>query len=255
MSMKHPLVSTGAHKDLNFERRLSGSTGPYTPGGRKLCWHITVSPWMSVDPMVNVLKSKGAEPHFVIGGRPGFKFPVVVQLLPLDQFAKALAHPSGTPETNRAHTVQIEICARPGNVRVGRNQDTGSTLFDLPNIPNHIFRHLERTQDPEEFELCMRGDPALQRIFSSGVGAWTNDTYKALANLTSVIDWRARIPKEKHVRFDHPRRLSPSEWINIKGHVGHVHCPNNDHFDPTTDFDCAKLLRLRNGMPKGGWDL
>jgi hypothetical protein len=255
----NPWVPTGARKDLNFERRPSPGTGSWTPGGWKLCWHITVSPWMAVDSMVSVLKSKGAEPHFVIGGRPGFAFPVVVQLLPLTEWGKALAHPSGTPETNKCHTVQIEICARPGNVRqeeaVG-NHPYGSTLFDFDSsIPNHIYSHMRQTEDPEEFELCMKANEWLQRQFNSGVAGWTDSTYKALANLTSVIDWRVPIPKERPRRFDKPVRFSPAGWVAAKGHVGHSLCPNNDHFDPTPAFDGLHLVNLRKAMPKDGWAL
>jgi hypothetical protein len=58
-------------------------------------------------------------PHLSIGWRKGFRFPVVAQFLPFDQYAKTLEHPGGTPETNRANAVQIEICGRARSRVVG----------------------------------------------------------------------------------------------------------------------------------------
>lgn len=117
MSVRQDWIPVGPRKDLNIERDPSPVGGGFiNAGGWKIVWHITVSPWLTVDSMVRVLKQKRAEPHLVIGGRPGFKFPVVVQLLPFSAFGRALAHPAGTPETNRARCIQVEICANPGNV-------------------------------------------------------------------------------------------------------------------------------------------
>jgi hypothetical protein len=183
-------LPTGAHSDLNVEHAPGRSAGAFTGGGWKLCWHITVSPWVAVDSMVSVLKNKGAEPHLVIGGRPGFKFPVVVQLLPFNQAGRALQH-TLPQETNRANTIQVEICARPGNVRERASGDTGTDLFDLGglHIPASTLRQAEAAPDSVDFEPCMAGEE-LERTFNSGVEAWTDDTYKALANMTRMIDAR-----------------------------------------------------------------
>src|SRR4051812_48636045 len=98
----------GAHTSLNIEHHPAPATGPYMPGaGLGMLWHITVSPWFAIDPMIRVLLDKGAYPQLVIGGRPGYKFPVLAQMLPLNQWGKALEHPSGTPETNKAGWVQV----------------------------------------------------------------------------------------------------------------------------------------------------
>jgi hypothetical protein len=101
----------GYHNHLHIEHRSTPATGPFTDGKPKLLWHITVSPWERVDSMADLLIRNGDEPHFVIGGRQGVINPVVIQLLPLDQFGKSLEHPAGTPETNRANVIQVEICA------------------------------------------------------------------------------------------------------------------------------------------------
>lgn len=107
----------GHHWDLHIEHRDRGEgAGPFTGGGWKLCWHITVSPWQTVDSMADVLIAKRAEPHFVIGGREGREHPTVIQFLPLNRAGRALEHNSG-PETNRANCIQVEICATPESVK------------------------------------------------------------------------------------------------------------------------------------------
>lgn len=53
---------------------------------------------------------KGVAPHFTVSFEGG-KFQVW-QHIPLSKAARALAHPAGTPETNRGRCIQIEIVAR-----------------------------------------------------------------------------------------------------------------------------------------------
>jgi len=137
----------GTKYDLKIEYSAGGDAGDFTGGGEKLVWHTTESEWTSVDAMVSVLKSKGAEPHFVIGKR-GHDI-VVVQLVSLDQAGRALAHPSG-PDTNRANCIQVEICGRAaesGDWPVNRYQ-AFANLVRLINIalPDHreIPRKLAR---------------------------------------------------------------------------------------------------------------
>lgn len=105
----------GHHFDLHIEHRSLESAGPYTGGGNKWMWHITVSGWNTVDPIWTVLRDKRAAPHMIIGGRPGTKHPVVIQCIPFNLGGRALAHPSG-PETNRADCIQVEICANVADV-------------------------------------------------------------------------------------------------------------------------------------------
>jgi hypothetical protein len=104
--------------DLHVEHdtQAGDGAGPFTGGGWKLCWHVTVSPWETVDSMVSVLHEKGAEPHFCIGGRKGREHPTVIQLLPLNRAGRALQH-TLPPETNRANTIQIEVCATPDGIK------------------------------------------------------------------------------------------------------------------------------------------
>lgn len=101
----------GHHWSLHIEHlRASLGAGAFTGGGWKLCWHITVSPWEAVDAMAQTVIAKNAEPHFVIGGRKGLEHPVVIQLLPLNIAGRSLQH-TLAPETNRANTIQVEVCA------------------------------------------------------------------------------------------------------------------------------------------------
>jgi hypothetical protein len=145
--------------------------------------------------MVRVLKDKRAEPHLVIGGRAGAKHPIVVQLLPFDQFGKSLAHPSG-PETNRANTIQVEVCATPASV-----------------------------------------------------AAFTEFHYKALANLSRMIQERVPVPNKLARRFSNDKRMTGAEWVRASGHIGHMHCPGNDHSDPTTAFKGSRLVGLTKRAP------
>jgi hypothetical protein len=103
----------GAHWDLNIEHHpLPGGTGPMTGGGNKLTLHTTESPREWIDAAIAQFGAGNGTPHLSIGWRKGFRFPVLAQFLPFDEYAKTLEHPAGTPETNRANAVQIEICDR-----------------------------------------------------------------------------------------------------------------------------------------------
>jgi hypothetical protein len=108
----------GARWDLNIEHHpLRGGTGPMTGGGKKMVLHTTESPREWIDGAIAQFTSGRGTPHLSIGWRKGFKFPVVAQFLPFDQYAKTLEHPGGTPETNRANAIQIEICGRASESR------------------------------------------------------------------------------------------------------------------------------------------
>jgi hypothetical protein len=254
-------LPTGAYASLNVERSPGHSIGGFTGGGHKGVIHITVSPWMAIDSMVGVLKSKGAEPQTVIGGRTGFKFPVLVQLLSLSDSGKALRHPSG-PETNRANSQQMEICARPGNVRMTRTEREAdfSPFFDLPDVelPEEILQAAAKAANGSEshaqaavemIELCMHENSEMLRAYNSGVGAWTDDTYKALANAWHLIDAKWNVPNRLARSFANTARFTGAGWVKAEGFLGHMHCPGNDHIDPTTAFWGRKLVRFLKSAP------
>lgn len=95
----------GRHWGLRIEHRRLNDAGPFTGGGHKLIWHTTEGAGM--DAMWRVLRDKDAAPHFLID--PGGGYAPVYQCIPLNMAARALEHPAGTPETNRANCIQVEI--------------------------------------------------------------------------------------------------------------------------------------------------
>jgi hypothetical protein len=136
----------GLHYDLHIEHRPLESAGEFTGGGNKWLWHITVSPWATVDSMWVVVRDKRASPTLIIGGRPGWKLPVVIQCMPFNRAARALAHPSG-PETNRADVTQVEICANVADVpRFDENERylAFANLVKLANIRMPENREIPR---------------------------------------------------------------------------------------------------------------
>lgn len=255
--------------DLHIEHDRAGDAGPFLGGhGNRVVPHITVSPWTSIDSMVSVLKSKRAEPHIVIGGRPGTQHPVVIQLIPFDRAGRSLEHAPGTPETNRAgeHTIQIEICARPGRTLAqtgargffAHDTDLGYEGFDLSGgaartVGEHA-RAMSRAT-PEDaaanFPLCMTAETPemVRRAFASGVAAWTSETYKALGNLFALIEHRVPYP----IRYAHPcgtKRISGKGWEILEGIAGHCVAPApNTHVDPTADFRGDDLVKYTKSAP------
>jgi hypothetical protein len=182
------------HHGLWIEHNELEGAGSFTGGGWKFCWHITVSPWESVDAMYRVLKDKNAAPHFVIGGRANQSQPVVIQMLPLDEAGRSLQH-TLPEETNRANVIQVEICATPESIA--------------------RFHH-----------------------------------YPALANLARMVHYRIPEISPRQARsFQNTKRFTGQGFVNAKGHLGHMHVPGNDHFDPTTAFKGAKLMRLIKSGP------
>lgn len=108
----------GHHWDLHIEHTPLTGAGAFTGGGWKFVWHTTESDWDSTDAIRDLFVNRdntgaGSEPHFLIGAGIGAKrHPSVVQFLPLNRAARTLKHPSGTPETNRANSIQVEVCGR-----------------------------------------------------------------------------------------------------------------------------------------------
>ena len=76
-----------------------------TSAGPKLCWHT--AEMHGAEAVARVLRQKGDEVHFVIGPSAGDS--QVIQMLPLNAVGRGLEHPPGTPETNAANAIQVEI--------------------------------------------------------------------------------------------------------------------------------------------------
>lgn len=156
-AMSNLWLPAGHHWDLHIEHDHRISSGAFVSDAEwKWCWHITVSPWNSVDAMREVLHSKHAEVHFVIGGRPGTAQPVVIQCLPLNQFGKGLVHIAGQPETNRAKVIQVEVCANVSDMDNFQHYQALANLFAMcthgktPRV--HVSNRLARSfANPKRF--------------------------------------------------------------------------------------------------------
>jgi hypothetical protein len=133
----------GYHMGLHIEHRPLPSAGPFTGGGNKWLWHITVSPWNTVDAMWTVLRDKNAASQLIVGGRQGLKHPVVIQCMPLNRAGRALAHPSG-PETNRADCFQVEICANPADVPFFATKKRYEAFANLVRLVNTTVEKSQR---------------------------------------------------------------------------------------------------------------
>lgn len=99
--MNKLLLPTGEHYGAYIDNILT-QTGPFTGGGWKIVLHTTEGGWSGSDTTV---RRNGVQPHFLLD--PTRRR--IRQYIRLNQFAKCLRHPSGTPETNRANAIQIEI--------------------------------------------------------------------------------------------------------------------------------------------------
>jgi hypothetical protein len=158
----------GHHWDLHIEHDVSEDAGSFTGGGWKLCWHTTESPWLAVDAMVNTVQAKRACPHFVIGRRAGLEHPVVVQLIPLNHAGRALQNFTADGyQTNRANTIQVEICGATvpnqnipqadwvtnwSDARYKALANLAGLIMhrvDIPNVGNHDFSNPVRMGDSE----------------------------------------------------------------------------------------------------------
>lgn len=83
---------------------------------------------------------------------------------------------------------------------------------------------------------------------------WSDDRYRALANLFGLVTHRQGISNSSAQDFSKPRRMSDSEWVAAKGHVGHVMCPDNSHVDPTRLREGLLIDLIRN-LPEAGYTL
>lgn len=81
--------------------------------------------------------------------------------------------------------------------------------------------------------------------------------YKALANLVRFVNDKLphNVPWELARSFSNTTRFGGQEFVDVAGHCGHMHVPQNDHVDPTTAFKGSTLMWRLKHMPKGGWPL
>lgn len=95
----------GEHWGLSIKHQPLEDSGDFIDGGWKFVWHTTEG--AGIDAMFRVLRDKRAAPHLLIDPSKGVSR--IIQMIPFNQAARALEHPTGTPETNRARCIQCEI--------------------------------------------------------------------------------------------------------------------------------------------------
>lgn len=98
-----PTGSLGSWGLEVLPRHPGHDAGSFTGGGWKTLWHTTEGGSMAS--VIRTLAEKDADVHIVFDPKNGR----LTQLLPFDRAGRGLAHPSGTPQTNRANVIQIEM--------------------------------------------------------------------------------------------------------------------------------------------------
>lgn len=146
-------LPAGSHWGLHIHHVGIGGSGTMVPGGDKMLWHTTEGSFASAHRKF----ATGLDaPHVLIDPIANY----VVQYLPFDNYAKALEHPLGTPETNRAHCYQVEIAAHAVNSPKWSQliYDSLGTLAvlmehrtDVPRRSRHKFEIGARRLSPDGF--------------------------------------------------------------------------------------------------------
>lgn len=89
----------------NVEHVNGNSGGSFTGGGNKMLLHMTEGGTRAED-IIPTLRNRNAWVHLVFNP---WAHRDVIQCLPFNTGARGLEHPVGTPQTNRADVVQMEI--------------------------------------------------------------------------------------------------------------------------------------------------
>jgi hypothetical protein len=197
-------------------RVLGESSGSSSGGGAKILHHTTEG--SSATGAISSYRSTRSWPT-ITAEWTGSRLKVF-QHMRLDQMARALEHPAGTPPTNTANVVQIE--------------------------------HVGFTDDA--WRRKVGGAASLL------VANWPIERWHAIAELCREIEAVTGCPRVSAVPaawWPSPQRLSGSEFVKARGHLGHVHAANNHHTDGTGmriglilgDAGDSKAFRtLTNGM-------
>jgi len=115
------------------ERVVLEDAGDHVTGRPKLVWHSTEG--SSIESAISEYRNKRSAPHFTID--PGRDR--IVQHISVHKAARALLHPNGTVETNKARAVQVEI--------VGDAKDMGGlSRAELASLAR-LARWIERNAD------------------------------------------------------------------------------------------------------------
>jgi hypothetical protein len=172
------------------EKKLLADAGSFTGGGHKFIVHTTEG--SSLDGAFTTLAQNNDAPHFILEVKNGQKR--LVQCIPINRAARALEHPSGTLETNRANCIQVEV--------VGFTDETAATkaghleLF-VPNWSQQIYKAIH--------DLMF----------------WTHQNFG--------VPMESDHPFPGNPGF---ARLSQQDFVNAVGLLGHCHAASNSHTDP-----------------------
>ena len=113
------------------ERVVLEDAGAHVTGRPKLCWHSTEG--STIEGAIAAYRQNRSAPHFTIDPARDR----IVQHISVFKAGRALVHPPGTPETNRARTVQVEIVGRAQNMK----QLTRDQLKSLARLARWIERN------------------------------------------------------------------------------------------------------------------
>jgi hypothetical protein len=102
--MDNHWLPLGRHWGLTISHAELEDAGNFVGGGHKLIWHTTEG--RSLSGAFSTLRDNRDAPHVIID--PFHDSAEVIQTIPFNRAARALAHPFG-PETNRANCIQVEI--------------------------------------------------------------------------------------------------------------------------------------------------
>jgi hypothetical protein len=195
--MKSPFYPPADRTSQWFSKLTSASR----TSNRLVLWHCTEmgvpgEPWPTYTYQGLV---GGSAPHFTVKPDRANKRLLWRQHWRADESCRALAHPTGTPETNNSGVLQIEL--------------GGTSVEGDPGY---------RWWEPDDW--------ALRDLHAFSV--WARDEWGI-----PMIDQGRRWVHNKRVgkyvvQQGPPSRLTWGQWAAARGHIGHEHAPGNDHVDP-----------------------
>jgi hypothetical protein len=101
-------------------------------------------------------------------------------------------------------------------------------------IPLNLAGRALMNDSGDAHQTNRAGDHTVQvEIVDKAINApnWNEYFYRDLAALAVLVEHRVHI--KRHAKaFMKPERMSDTEFEQFEGHCGHVHVPDNDHWDP-----------------------
>lgn len=199
---------------------FSTATGPQRTTNRLVLWHTTEmgvpgEPWPAY---IYDGQRGGSAPHWTVKPDRANRRLLWRQHWRADESARALAHPTGTPETNNSGVLQIEL--------------GGTSVAGDPGY---------RWDQPDDWAL-----EGLARF-----SVWAHDEW-GIPFTDETRAWHAlsRNSSGYIIQAGGSTRLSWSAWAAARGHAGHQHAAGNDHVDPGA-FPADRMLTLARALDTG----